>query len=415
MGLKAFRNLISWVLILCFFCSSSVGAITIPTPLIDERLFKDLERSIPNITPPANTKKYLVQDTFTGAREQLKPIADYFLAQPWYYWSCQTLNGTATRSLTTIFDFKFGESFTDPLNREGALNSVRGLTDSTGQPLTGNATLHDVLAAPQVSSDLLKAVQAAFPDIKGDEWYVPNVGLAVMMGIIGGRPNPDGEGLIFAGDDYVTRAEWMVMINKLDSLEYYLYDVGQKGMNETSKDGVVPEGTWFLSDYNLVVGSQGTLFDFYTLDELSQPISRAEAAFVFWRSANSTLVNMRTGFDYYNPLKYKGIFPDINCLEINVIMGDPANLGTPSAISNIRKELNGLTVTERLAAAETGEMDFPYTFYEDIIDMYLAKGIMGGFPDGNIYPFKQLTRAEALALLFKASTLWANEFLDSFD
>ena len=359
---------------------------------------------------PSNGERFLVHESFTGSKAQLKPIADFFLAQPWTKAALITLDGLRSRAFCSILGFKFGETFVSPRNIEGSMETIRGLTDVNGTPLGTSAGIMDVLASQQVAPELLKAVQETFPDIEGHEWYAPNVGLAVMMGLIGGRPSPDGNGLVFAGDDLVTRAEWMTMLNRLTSYKEYLYDISQPKKAEASPDGVVPIGTWFLSEYNHLVAGDNYLGNTYTLEELSQPVSRAEAAYIFAEN-NHIMFSL---FDPKNPMQYKNHFPDIESLEINPIMKDLLNLGYLMPVGNLSDFCNGLTVTETLVLAEKGEADFPFPLYRAAMNLNLAN-VLNGFPDGNLYPFEPLTRGQALALLFKAATEKPSGFYDNLD
>lgn len=361
---------------------------------------------------PSAKKTFLVHDSFVGSKAQLKPISNFFLEQPWTYWSLITLDGCRTRSLATVFAFSFGDTFNEERNRQGAVASIYGLTDSAGNALSPSSGINDVLASSQVKPALLKAVQESFPDISGDEWYAGNVALAVMLGIIGGRPDATGDGLIFAGDELVTRAEWMVMINRISSLADYSTKIADPWLADPSRDGVVPSGAWFLQDYNLITSMGNDMEGLYTLSELSQPISRAEAAFIFAKAHHG--LNFKSGFDFYNPMKYRANFPDLATLSINPIMKDLLNDGKPGPVGDLKSFCGDLSVTQALTAAQTGQRDFPYPLYEAAIRLNLA-GILAGYSDGLMHPFDNLTRGQALALLFKACEQWPNGFYDSFD
>lgn len=408
-----------WLLILIVITSSMASASDAQT--VERQAYQWMMHGLPS--PNAgNTpfsygrnearETFLVQDTFVGEKAQLRPIADFFLSQPWYYWSCQTLDGRRTRSLPTVFGYRFGETFKEQHNVLGSMASIQGIQDAAGYQLGVSATLIDVLAAPAVKAALQEAVGKAFPDIRGDEWYADNVGLAVMLGVIGGRPDPVGNGLVFDGDAHVTRAEWIVMLNRLFSPKEYVELINRPAMSKPMADGVVPAETWFLQDYNFLVGSDGPLAGIYTLEELSQRISRAEAA-LFFNNAGYHF-NLPTRFIPERIAEYKVSFADMASMEMMpkllVAEGVEGLLYRP----RLSSYLEGLTVTERLIHAQSGLLDFPYPLFQAITRLNLNK-IMNGYPDGNLYPFEPLTRAQALALLFKASQLYPGSFLDDFD
>ena len=417
---KKMQRLVSLILCMVTLLSTVVGATPVGSTTAEQIAYDFMRYGLPTATV-GNTpfsfgrttekKTYLVQDTFVGEKAQLKPIADFFLSQPWFYWSMQSLDGTITRDLRVIYDYQYGKTFVAEHNHRGSMLSIEGLTCVQGKPLGADARISDVLASQQVAPALLEAVKETFPDIVGDEWYISTVGISVMMGIIGGRPSPDGTGLIFAGNDPVTRAEWMVMLNRIQGLESYLRALERAGYKQ-SYDGVVPEGTWFLADYNKLVGSQGGLVGLYTLEELSQPVTRAEAALIF--------ENANTGFDFPNHythrdwITHRTSYPDLLAMGMDVRTRYSEYFETDMPYYTVSEYLDGATVTQLITAIRSGERGLTYPFYSAMMELSV-NSIMNGYDDGNFYPLDTLTRAQALSLLLKACSLYPRPFLDSYD
>ena len=417
---KKMQRLVSLILCMVTLLSTVVGATPVGSTTAEQIAYDFMRYGLPTATV-GNTpfsfgrttekKTYLVQDTFVGEKAQLKPIADFFLSQPWFYWSMQSLDGTATRDLRAIYDYQYGKTFVAEQNHRGSMLSIEGLTCVQGKPLGADARISDVLASQQVAPALLEAVKETFPDIVGDEWYISTVGISVMMGIIGGRPSPDGTGLIFAGDAPVTRAEWMVMLNRIHGLESYQHSQSVAGYKQ-SHDGVVPEGTWFLNDYNILVGSQGGLVGLYTLEELSQPVTRAEAALIFGEK--------NTGFDFPNHynhrdwITYQTSYPDLVEMGRDVRTRYSEYFEKDMPFYDIADYLDGITVTQLLEQIKVGNRSLTYPFFSAMMELNI-NNIMNGYDDGNFHPLDTLTRAQALSLLLKACSLYPRPFLDSYD
>ena len=92
--------LLCFSLLLTFLSTALLAEVTPTTSLINSSnlIFSGSERNMPDYLPPKRDT-YLVQDTFIGVKAQLQPIADFFLAQPWWYWAGQNLAGQRTRSM----------------------------------------------------------------------------------------------------------------------------------------------------------------------------------------------------------------------------------------------------------------------------------------------------------------------------
>jgi len=406
-----------------FLLSSFSGVLLAEVPVVSGGgflsnkvfIFDGANRNMPDYSPPPR-ETFLVQDTFTGTKAQLKPIADFFLSQPWYYWVGQDLAGQRTKSFDIIFGYSAGDVWHSERAHTGSMNSIKGLTDASGKALGSDARIMDILNSPQVQPDLLKAVQESFPDINGDEWYASMVGLAVMMGIIGGKPGPDGEGLIFAGDDYLTRAEWIAMLNRCRGYEDWLRLMNAPGANNPSSDGVVPSGTWFLADYNhsMAVSFGGM----YTLAELSQPATRAEAAMLLECGAGFRLKAEKHGYPVYSHeliISLRNQFTDTVDMWVEPQMSDALKLGYLVPVTSMRPYLDEMTIPQRLTAAKNRTLDFPYSIYAHLMGNVNAR-VFGGFPDGTLRPYDPLTRAQALAILFKLYDMYPDSiFADSYD
>ncbi|MCL2497173.1 MAG: S-layer homology domain-containing protein [Symbiobacteriaceae bacterium] len=396
----------AWLLIIALAQLSVAGnllaSLTNPYSFLNPIYIIPLDPDVDIPVSPPKQDTFLVQDTFVGAKAQLKPIADFFLAQNWYYWVGQDLAGKNTTRLIQVFGFRAGDVWHSERVRRGSLRSIEDLTDDRGVPLGSDATIMDILNSPQVKPELLKAVQAAFPDIRGDEWYAGMVALAVMMGVVSGKPNPEGEGMVFAGDDYLTRAEWVVMLNRCHGLQDWLYMMDKPEAKLPSKDGVVPLGTWFLGDYNQRMPYQ--FGGMYSLEELSQPATRAEAAAMLAVGSGFSYHHMKSyGYEWHDEdyANYREWFTDTQDMWLNPPMVDLLNTGIPKPLAYLGGYLTeGQTIPQRLAAAQRGEADFPYPIYRSLMFNVCAR-VIGGFPDGTLRPYDYLTRAQGLAILFK--------------
>jgi hypothetical protein len=94
---------------------------------------------------------------------------------------------------------------------------------------------------------------------------------------------------------------------------------------------------------------------------------------------------------------------------------DLLNLGTPQVVTHVGHYLDGMTIPQRLRAAQAGTIPFPFGIFVPLSGMVNAR-VMGGFEDGTLRPYDNLTRGQALAILFRVYGMYpSSRFADPYD
>jgi hypothetical protein len=234
-----------------------------------------------------------------------------------------------------------------------------------------------------------------FSDITGTEWYIKDLALMTSKGIINGMGS---EGLIFAGANTVTRAEFWAMIGRLQ---------GYKEMEQKEIDFILGRGFGDKLKYNerfkgmqdewwfsYFMHLDGIPVGTYSREEMKLPCYRGEIASLVSRAIvneyTHELGNMMAKVKYFNdtPLTVK---PSSECQwdspEAGRLMQE-FGVSLPYYYPPFQRVVAG---TEPMTEATLR-----------VINGLNYFGIMCGMPDGSSGWNKQLTRAEAIATLARA-------------
>ena len=234
-----------------------------------------------------------------------------------------------------------------------------------------------------------------FSDITGSEWYIKDLALMTSKGIINGMGS---EGLVFAGTNIVTRAEFWAMIGRLQ---------GYKEMEQKEIDFILGRGFGDKLKYNerfkgmqdewwfsYFMHLDGIPVGTYSREEMKLPCYRGEIASLVAKAivneCTHELGNMFAKVKYFNdtPLTVK---PSSEC------QWDSPD--TERMIQELRVELPYFYPPFQRVVAGTEPMTEATLRVINGLNYF---GIMCGMPDGSSGWNKQLTRAEAIATLARA-------------
>ena len=259
-----------------------------------------------------------------------------------------------------------------------------------------NRTKKAELYTDEEIAKIVELMPYRFSDITGTEWYIKDLALMTSKGIINGMGS---EGLVFAGTNIVTRAEFWAMIGRLqgirgmtaDEVEYFMskrpdYDAFR--CNDRFKG--MQNKWWFSYAYTV----DGIPFGTYSIEDMEQPCYRGEIASLVAKATVSEVTpelgNMFAKVKYFNdtPLTVK---PSRECQW--------DSLDTERMIQELRVELPYFYPPFQRVVAGTEPMTEATLRVINGLNYF---GIMCGMPDGSSGWNKQLTRAEAIATLARA-------------
>lgn len=259
-----------------------------------------------------------------------------------------------------------------------------------------NRTKKAELYTDEEIAKIVELMPYRFSDITGTEWYIKDLALMTSKGIINGMGS---EGLIFAGTNTVTRAEFWAMIGRLqgirgmtaDEVEYFMskrpdYDAFR--CNDRFKG--MQNRWWFSYAYTV----DGIPFGTYSIEDMEQPCYRGEIASLVSRAIvneyTHELGNIMAKVKYFNDTP-STIKPSSEC------QWDSPDTGR--MIQELRVELPYFYPPFQRVVAGTEPMTEATI---RVINGLNYHGIMCGMPDGSSGWNKQLTRAEAIATLARA-------------
>lgn len=251
-------------------------------------------------------------------------------------------------------------------------------------------------------SKIVELLPRRFEDLTGGEWYIRDLAIMVAKGIINGYGK---DGKVFAGGQVVTRGEFWAMIGRLEGIldqrenfkkyGYYCTPVGLKPVirqlthHKTIKD--MHKEWWFPYYYC----NKTICFGTYGVEDMKQPIYRGEVAvlvgekFCYKEGWNQDTIRIFGRTRYYNdvPTKFVSIEQAGKGSTYYDLM-DRLNVSIPSYYPPFQDVVKGTEqMTERVV------IDINYLNHA---------GIMCGMPDSTSGWNKQLTRAEAMAVIARA-------------
>lgn len=251
-------------------------------------------------------------------------------------------------------------------------------------------------------SKIVELLPRRFEDLTGGEWYIRDLAIMVAKGIINGYGK---DGKVFAGGQVVTRGEFWAMVGRLEGIldqrenfkkyGYYCTPVGldpvirQVTHNKRLKD--MHKEWWFPYYY-----CNNTIpFGTYGVEDMKQSIYRGEVAVLVGGTIcqregwNSDTIRIFGRTRYYNdvPTKFVSI-EKANEDSFYYDLMDRLNVSIPFYYPPFQDVVNGTEqMTERVIIN---------------INYLNHAGIMCGMPDSTSGWNKQLTRAEAMAVIARA-------------
>lgn len=251
-------------------------------------------------------------------------------------------------------------------------------------------------------SKIVELLPRRFEDLTGGEWYIRDLAIMASKGIINGYGK---DGKVFAGGQVVTRGEFWAMIGRLEGIQdqkenfkkygYYgnpiLIDpvIIQLTHHKTIKD--MHKEWWFPYYY-----CNNTIpFGTYGVEDMKQSIYRGEVAVLvggtIWQREgwNSDTNRIFSSTRYFNDVPTEFVSRE-QCVKESFYydLMIRLNVSIPSYYPPFQDVVKG---TEKMTERVVNNIN--YLNYA---------GIMCGMPDGTSGWNKQLTRAEAMAVIARA-------------
>lgn len=330
-----------------------------------------------------------------------------------------SIDGSSTIPLSQQFDFKVGTSFNTNKNNKEALKYA-----------TKGTTFWEILEDSDVEEELLEEASDRFPginpltnepDIDKSAYYTKFIPLVVNSGLIPPQKNLDGVEY-FNPNGTVSVAEFFYMLN---AIKY-----GSSGYENgrTSIDGVVASKDYFSEGYNSIVDTPANpLYHLYSRRELSEPITRAELAYITvvgWKEFRGRRklhggrfsTGLRVNWD--TPARYVGKFKDGKTLKVSKKVIDVMDLSENDVdlqdidLKNWFKPL-GLKFKSYLTNVKRGKSALPLPMLMsmielDVLDLFYYEGSL-------LSPLRQVSRGEMTYFLTKLAKTFPTEFKSSGD
>lgn len=250
---------------------------------------------------------------------------------------------------------------------------------------------------------IVKLLPRRFADLTGSEWYIRDLAIMTAKGIVNGYGK---DGKIFAGNQIVTRAEYWAMQGRLEGLldnkenfqkyGYYTDPMGFRIVedkvtyNKRFKD--MHKEWWFPYYFNQIAIPFGT----YGVEEMRQPIYRGEVAVLtgakMWNKEGWDIETIRvfakTRYFKDVPLNFLTSEQTHNDHELIAKLINETGSSTPYYYPPFQKVVIGQHKLTEYVVKNINFLNY--------------QGIMCGMPDGTSGWNKELTRAEAMAVLARA-------------
>lgn len=227
-------------------------------------------------------------------------------------------------------------------------------------------------------------------DVDRNAFYASSIPLVVLSGAIPVQDN--GEDDFFNPDGVVTVAEF------LDSLNAYKYGSNANNNRRKTIDNISTTEDYFNEGYNACIeGVSSPFFNLYTREELMQPITRLELAYItvicwtqFLEKYNTLYGGafyLGVNFDWLAPQEVLSKYKDGYGYKIS-----KASLGGGVISLDIKHYMKGLSMTEYKSAIKAGTCAIPLPMFMSLGEL----GILGlfHFEDNRLDPMREVTRGE---------------------
>lgn len=227
-------------------------------------------------------------------------------------------------------------------------------------------------------------------DVDRNAFYSADIPLVVLSGAIPVQDN--GEDDFFNPDGVVTVAEF------LDSLNAYKYGSNANNNRKRTIDNISNEEDYFNEGYNACVeGVSSPFFNLYTREELMNPITRLELAYITvicWTQFLEKYNNLYGGafylgvnFDWLTPHEVLSRYVDGFSYRIS-----KASIGNGIVSLDVKHYMKGKSVTEFKAAIKAGTSAIPLPMFMSMCEL----GVLDLFhyEDMRLDPMREVTRGE---------------------
>ena len=320
-------------------------------------------------------------------------------------------DGNEIIPLSQQFDFIFGKSFNSYDLNKKAENVYK---EGSG--------LWDILNDEVYIEKLNKCARDMFPnvlpnsgkrDIGSDSYYSHLVPLVCMSGCV--LPQSDDNGQqYFNPDGTVTVAEF------LDSLNALKFGCNSDINREKSLDSISNKDDFFNMGYNACLsGLASPFYRLYTRQELMQPITRLELAYitvVCWRDFTSKYGyinggNYRLGLnvDWDNPSRYVNKFEDGFSYKVTKkVTADEYKIPSTDLRDYIDDSISDLKLQIKQGTRGIPLPVFMCLFELDALDLFY-------FEDKRLDPLKEVSRGELTYFIVKLAREFSIKFVSSGD
>lgn len=250
---------------------------------------------------------------------------------------------------------------------------------------------------------IVKLLPRRFADLTGSEWYIRDLAIMTAKGIVNGYGK---DGKIFAGNQIVTRAEYWAMQGRLEGLldnkenfqkyGYYTDPMGFRIVEDmvtySKRFKDMHKEWWFPYYFNQIAIPFGT----YGVEEMRQPVYRGEVAVLtgakMWNKEGWDIETIRvfakTRYFKDVPLNFLTSEQTHNDHELIAKLINEIDSSTPYYYPPFQKVVIGQHKLTEYVVKNINFLNY--------------QGIMCGMPDGTSGWNKELTRAEAMAVLARA-------------
>lgn len=287
------------------------------------------------------------------------------------------------KPMSKLFDFKVG----------------------AGTPLHGvvpdGASFEMILEDPNIAQFMRVTAGDMFPEVNPETgerdlnismYYARYIPLVIYTGVM--TPQMKDDKVYFNGEGTVSVAEF------LDSLNAINYGCNSNNSRKKTIDNISDEDDYFNEGYQSCCrGVSSPFFNLYTRKELTEPITRIEAAYItvicwenFMKKFNSITDGsyyLGINFDWENPAKILSRFDDGFDYKISKVSLDNA----ADVISLDIKDYKGETsMHDYKDDLKSGICAIPLPMFMSLLELYEV-GLLRQV-DSNLDPMKELSRGE---------------------
>jgi len=300
-------------------------------------------------------------------------------------------------TLSQLFDFK--------VRKDGFLGDIlpEGASFST---ILNNSDIRNFMIETSTSMFGLKNPLTGDVDIESSDECAEYIPLVIITGVM--KPQIDEDGNVFFNRDGVVSVS-----DFLDSLSCLTTDGSYEDAN--SLDLVSSSDDYFYQGYKSCLhGFSSPFFNLYTRDELMEPITRVELAYllvVCWErfiakfnGAYSNSYNLGINFDWENPLRILEKFEDGFDYKISRV-----NVGDKVLSLNIKDYKGDMTMTYYKDAMVMGEKPIPVPLFMSMLELE----VLNIFPysEAKLNPLAEVTRGELSIIMTRLAEQFPTKYI----